>query len=126
MGKKSTTTNARGQKVALVIIDCPVDAFDVEGAYIERRKRVPMWQVDDVKESKSSEEVYEKLAQIIPRWHGVVDMVDGSPLANPEDDHMVFSRLDMFEQFAWIMTRFQVNPKNQYRHGRALMWRGCA
>lgn len=110
--KKYVTTNGRDQKVKLVRIDCPPEIFDVDGAHIMRRKRVPVYLVDDIKGSQSSEETYALMAQLVPRWNGVIDVVTGEPLANPEDDHSVFSRLDVIEQIKWIIEVSQKNPKN--------------
>lgn len=111
-GNGNHAVNERGQRVAMVTIACPADIFDVEGAYIQRRKRVPVWMVDELKGSKSAAAIYPLMAQIVPRWHGVADPVTGEALPDPQDDPTVFSKLDVFEQFPWLVERLQVNPKN--------------
>lgn len=96
----------------LIRIDCPPEIFDVEGAYIMRTRRVPVWVVDALKDAKSKEEVYPLMAMIVPQWVGVVDPMTGELLMQPEDDPTVFGRLDLHEQYTWVARQFQVNPKN--------------
>lgn len=104
--------NERGQQVKLVRIDCPPEIFDVDGAYILRRKRVPIYMIDAIKDSGSADETYAMMAQLVPRWSGVIDVVTGEKLPHPEDDPTVFSKLDMIEQIKWIIESTQKNPKN--------------
>lgn len=106
-------TNERSQRVKLVTIPCPAEIFDVEGAYIQRRKRVPVWMVDEMKGFSKADDIYPLLARIVPRWHGVTDPETGEALADPQDDPLVFGKLDIFEQFPWLVEQLQVTPKNR-------------
>ena len=95
-------------QVKLIPMNAPESIFDVEGAVIYRRKRVPVWRVDELRTSETPEEVYSRLANLVPRWEGVVDCETGEPLANPEDDPSVFGHLDSREQMPWISAQLGV------------------
>lgn len=95
--------------IALVEIPCPPELFETENAYIERRKRIPVWKIDDLKLSKSSQEMYTKVAPLIPRWVGVRDCETGELLPNPEEDPTVIGRLDM-EQQQWLGDTLRMLP----------------
>lgn len=97
-------------KEKLVVIDAPEDIFDVEGATISRRKRIPLWRVDAMRRAATSEEVYEHMAAIIPEWQGIVDVETGEPLVNPCEDATVFSHLDSREQMAWLGEQIGSRP----------------
>lgn len=103
--EKKTADNAK-----LVMFDCPPELFDVDGAYVMRRKRVPVWRVNAIKEVKRDEDLYTHLAVLIPCWQGVVDVDTGELLPNPEEDQAVFDRLDVVEQLPWLAEILQRRP----------------
>lgn len=95
-------------------IPCPPEIFDVEGATIERARRVPVWVLDKIAEIRLTgdvNELYDLMATFVPRWHGLIDPVTGDALGNPEDDAKVFARLDVIEQLPWISSTLRMNPK---------------
>lgn len=123
MSEKKTTysTNEAGQRIALIRFDCPPDVFDLEPgqeAYVMRRKRVPVWKVDAIKVEKNADALYQMMAEVVPEWTGVCDTDTGELLPMPKDDHMVFSRIDLFEQWLWIASLLQVKKKNPTKSGR--------
>lgn len=112
------------QKIRFIDIPLPEDVFDVEDAVIIRRKRIPVWRIDELFSIRESEvpdrtaQLYASAAELIPRWQGVIDCDTGEELANPEDDPSVFSRLDVTEQWPWIMNeglRYSPNSKKGRR-----------
>lgn len=125
MSKKRTkpmtqaTSNERGQRIALVQIDCPPEIFDAPDAYILRRKRCPVAKLDAMKTSKTAEELYDHMADLIPQWHNIVDVETGELLPNPEEDPQVFGRIDAFEQLVWLSEKLQVKPSNPNGSGPA-------
>ena len=106
------------KKVKLVQIPCPPEIFDVEGATISRRKRVPVWMVDAMRQSANSDEVYEWLAKMVPEWSGVIDVETGEELGFPGDDPGVFSRIDSLEQLPWISAQLRAKPAPNSQRGR--------
>lgn len=109
----NVTSNERGQRVKLVRIDCPADIFDVEGAYIMRRKRVPVAMADQLLVIKNKAEGYPIIAALIPQWHGIIDVETGEALEDPENNVNVFDRLDVIEQIPWLFDALKVLPKNR-------------
>lgn len=97
-------------QIKTITLEAPEEIFDVEGATIERRKRIPLWRVDAMRTAQSSEEVYEQMAAIFPAWNGIVDVETGEPLPNPEDDPSVFGRLDKMEQMPWLGVQIGTQP----------------
>lgn len=99
------------ERVKLVRVDCPPEIFDVEGAYILRRKRVAVWKLDAVIATKPGQEdqAYKLIAELVPQWHGVVDVDTGENLPNPEDDPSVMSKIDV-EQFLWLNEALRILP----------------
>jgi len=93
----------------LVEVACPPDIFDVEGAAIWRRKRVPMWRLDAIKTAPNQAALFENLTALVPKWKGVLDVETGEALAHPQDDPNVFDKLDT-EQLGWIVEMLQVMP----------------
>lgn len=97
------------QKIKYIDIPLPEEVFDVNGAFIIRRKRIPTYRVDALFQIRQSDDpdktqkLYAAVAEFFPRWQGVVDCETGETLPNPEDDPTVFSRLDVTEQWPWIM-----------------------
>lgn len=98
------------QRVKLVRFNCPPELFDTTGAYILRRKRVAVWKLDAIKASKdASAEVYPMMAELVPQWHGVLDVDTGQPLPHPGVDAAVLSHLDT-PQLTWIVKMLQASP----------------
>lgn len=108
---------------AFVTIDLPEDVFDTSGATIERRKRIAVAKFDQIqaltKDPKAKpEQMYQLLAEMIPRWDGVLSVETDEPLPNPEEDHTVFQWLDMTEQLPWLIEVCQMSPgKLKKAHG---------
>lgn len=96
----------------LIKIECPPDIFDVEDAYVMRRKRVPVYRVDQIRQAVQSEEAYDALAFIFPEWEGIVDVETGEPMPNPSDDPSVFGKLDRLEQLPWFAQQIQANKND--------------
>ena len=97
-----------------VTIDAPEEVWDVEGATITRRKRIAVARLDEMqaiaREREDEKALYEQLAELIPEWQGILDVETDEPLANPQDDPMVFSRVDITEQFPWLMDLLKMTP----------------
>lgn len=85
----------------LIAVPAPSEIFDVEGATISRRRRVAIQAIDEMQASKKTDELYKKLAEMVPAWKGIVDVDTGEELASPAEDPTVFGRLDT-EQLGWI------------------------
>lgn len=112
---------SKSNQPKLIELKAPENIFDVEGATIMRRKRIPLWRVDAMRIAESSEEVYEQMAACFPRWEGIVDVETGEPLPNPEDDPTVFSKLDKMEQMPWLGQQIGTQPDpngSRSRRGR--------
>ncbi|MCL4867746.1 MAG: hypothetical protein KJ063_02160 [Anaerolineae bacterium] len=101
------------QNPKLVRIDCPEDIFDVPGAFIMRRKRVAVWKLDSIKAFKPGQEddLKSLYAELIPQWHGVLDVDNDEPLANLEDDPDGIFMIDA-EQLTWLTRILQASPNN--------------
>lgn len=98
-----TKKSKKGQGPILVKLELPPEIFDVEGAVIFRRKRIPVEKVDQMRAAKESEEVYKHMAYFIPKWEGLVDC-DGEPIdAQPADNPDLFGSLDVGEQFPYLV-----------------------
>ena len=107
-------------EVALIAVPCPPTTFgraEGEEIYIRRRKRIAIWRVDDMQASKTSKEMYKKLAVLIPEWVGVLDCETEEPLAHPKDDPSVFGHLD-FEQMTWLSDIIKVGPGKLKKSGK--------
>lgn len=97
--------------VALIRVECPEEVFDVEGAYIMRRKRVPVYVLDAIKGFKpgQEEELYVLFAKFVPQWSGVVDVETGEPLPDLADEPHGLTKLDN-EQLQWLVKMLQASP----------------
>lgn len=97
--------------VALIRIECPEEVFDVEGAYIMRRKRVPVYVLDSIKAFKpgQEEEMYALFAKFVPHWDGVVDVETGEQLPDLADEPHGLTKLDN-EQLQWVVKMLQASP----------------
>lgn len=107
------------EKVTLIRVDCPSATFDLaegEEVYIKRRKRIAIWRIDEINASKSSEEMYKKLAILIPEWKGVCDCETGDALANPGEDPSVFGHID-FDQMTWLSEIIKAGPGKLRKSG---------
>lgn len=100
--------------IKYVTIPLPEEIWDVEGATVKRRKRISVARMDDLQdiaqEAQDPEALYSNLAELIPSWEGVLDVETGEPLPDPQDDPMVFSRVDITEQFPWLMELLKMTP----------------
>lgn len=105
------TKSKTADGIALIRIDCPPDVFDVDGAYIMRRKRVAVYKMDAMRNFKpgQEEQMYEIFADLIPQWNGIVDVETGEPLANLEDEPTGLTKLDN-EQLQWLTKMLQASP----------------
>jgi len=101
----------------MVRIDLPAAVFDVEGAYVMRKKRIAIWRLDAIKECTTADEVYSLVAALIPTWYGVLDVDTDEPLGDPELDPKVFGHLDAQEQWPWLVGCLQASPKGQASRG---------
>lgn len=106
-------------KFQTITVPLPVEMFDVDGATAERRRRVSVQRVNDLhairKASGDESDLYAALADIWPRWDGVIDVDTGEPLPNPEDDPGVFRRIDMGDQLGWLVGRGCAYSPNRSR-----------
>ena len=85
----------------------------MEGAFILRRKRVPVHLMDSIRSATNEADVFNKVAQIVPEWSGVLDVETGEPLPNPSDDPDVFKQLDLIEQLPWIREQLSTRPNGK-------------
>lgn len=112
---------ASERKQELIAVDAPEEIFDVNGATISRRRRVAIQAIDDMKASKTADELYQKLAELIPAWNGIVDVDTGEALPSPAEDPKVFGRLDT-EQLGWLSGKLLQTPlgdlKKSMKSGR--------
>lgn len=108
---KTSSVVKRVDGVALIQVPCPEDVFDVDGAYVMRRKRIAVWKLDAISALKKGEE--DKMCQIyadlIPEWEGVLDVETGEPLANLADNPDGLLSLDS-EQLTWLSQLLRVSP----------------
>lgn len=97
--------------VKLVRIDCPPEIFDVEGAYIMRRKRIAVWKLDTIRAFKLGQEddMARLYADLVPQWGGIVDPDTGQALPSLADDPKALFQLDN-EQVGWLTQMLQVMP----------------
>lgn len=97
-------------KVKLVRFDCPPELFDTQGAYIMRRKRIAVYKLDAIKDIRDeSDKVYPLLAELVPQWHGVLDVETGEELPSPEMDATLLAHLDT-PQLKWIVKTLSADP----------------
>ena len=94
----------------LIQIPCPVDIFDMEDAYIMRRKRIAIYKLDAIKAFKpgQEEEMQAVYAELIPAWHNVIDVDTGEILPNLADEPEGLFKLDM-EQIGWLTQMLQAS-----------------
>lgn len=111
IGARKPMTYKTDSGVALIRIECPPQIFDVEGAYIMRRKRVAIHKLDAIKRLKAGQEdeMYGIFADLVPMWSGVLDVEDGSELPNLSDEPSGLSKLDS-EQLGWLTSILQASP----------------
>jgi hypothetical protein len=97
--------------VKVIRVDCPPEVFDVEGAYIMRRKQVAVWKLDTLKAAKQNDTVSELLKDLVPDWHGVVDVESGEPLPPLSEQPNGWLQLST-DQVAWILETLQSRWNN--------------
>lgn len=109
MPKESVVTKRNG--VALLKVPCPPDVFDVDDAYVMRRRRVAIWKLDAIAayQPGQEEEMYATFAELIPEWHNVLDVETGEPLPNLRDEPAGLTRIDT-EQLAWLSKILRSTP----------------
>lgn len=87
----------------LVRVDLPPEIFDVEGAFVMRRKRIPVEKIDQMRAAKESAQIYGHMAYFMPKWSGLVDC-EGDPIEKqPEENPGIFGTLDVTEQFPYLV-----------------------
>lgn len=116
MPKKTESKTVDG--IALIKVACPPEVFDVNDAYIMRRKRVAIWKLDAIAAFQPGQEaeMYDIFAELIPEWHNVLDVETGEPLPNLSDEPNGLTRIDT-EQLAWLSQTLRSTPAKLAKGG---------
>jgi hypothetical protein len=111
-------TVSKDNGIAFIKVPCPEEIFDTPDAVVVRRKRIAIWKLDSINafQPGQEEEMYGLFAELIPEWHGVLDVETGEPLPNLAEDPRALTHLDT-EQLAWLSGILRRTPANLVKNG---------